>query len=61
MPAAPIAGHLTEKRKTKTQTQSSADRLPTDIPKHTTSHSPVDLRRKKFLLPPEWRHKSLPT
>ena len=47
--------------KTKTQTQSSADRIPTGTPKHTTSHSPAHQRGKADLLQPECRHKSLPT
>ena len=51
-------------RKTKTQTQSSADRLPTKTPKHSPSHSLAHEREKKkkvHLRPPECRHKSLPT
>ena len=45
--AAPCAGHLTQTpRKTKPQTQSSADRLPTGTPPHTTSHSPARQRKK---------------
>ena len=49
-------------RKTKTQTQSSADRLPTKPPKHSPSHSLAHERgKKKHLCPPECRHKFLPT
>ena len=41
------AGCLMQTRKTKIQTQSSADRLPTKPPKHSPSHSLAHEREKK--------------
>ena len=46
----------------KTQTHSSAEKLPIDTPKHTTSWNTAHHRgEKKLFLPPEFRHKPLPT
>jgi len=39
----------------------TADRLPTDTPKHATSQPYPPEGKKTQLFPPEHRHKSLPT
>ena len=50
LPVAPSAGRRTQIRsKVRTQTQSSADRLPPDTPKHTLSPAPT---RTKAQAPP---------